>query len=654
MALAACGTSTGGETGPGGPYPPEGPGQHPDHADASTVDDAGTIPQDDASVGDGSVGPGTSSEWPHAGTFTQIYDTSKGTTSRYINDHTFVRAADGTWHLFGIVGVTAAPGSGPDSSKEVSFAHATAKDLSGPWTAQPDVMQVDKSYFNEAHVWAPHVIEDGGTYYMFYAAGAGQNAAINLATSKDLYSWTRRPEGPLFRDGLEARDPYVMRIGSEWVMYYCATTTATGGAFTVVYRKSSDLIHWGARNIAFVSGSRTDNYGFPDTESPFVVEHEGNYYLFIGPRRGYVGTDIFQSSDPFHFDLKGYHGHVASHAAEIVQDGNRQWISHSGWFQSGVWLAPFEWHGYPDLWPTREDPAVVFGKKGLNVFPAEDVAPTWSKNKSGLVELFTVHADTGKAVRRVELASGDWGSWEDFYDGAGAAPVIAQAADGRLEAFILGQNGTTVVHRAQDANGAWGAPEPFGDAADEPPSVARNADGRLEVFLLPRGAASIQHRYQLQANGAWSGWEDFGGPSGSNPVVGANLDGRLEVLVVKPYGTGVAHRYQTQPSGGWSAWEVDFGGWLESPPVIAQNADGRLEVFAVAPGGTSIAHRYQEKPNGKWLAWEPNFGGAAAYPPTVTRWPDGRLEAFVRTPDGKIRRRAQTAPNGGWAAWQTY
>ena len=48
--------------------------------------------------------------------------------------------------------------------------------------------------------------------------------AINLATSTDLWTWTRHPDGPLFHDGYDARDPFVIRIGEQWVMYYTATS----------------------------------------------------------------------------------------------------------------------------------------------------------------------------------------------------------------------------------------------------------------------------------------------------------------------------------------------------------------------------------------------------------------------------------------------
>ncbi|MFI6599180.1 family 43 glycosylhydrolase [Nonomuraea sp. NPDC050536] len=282
------------------------------------------------------------SAWVTAGAFAKIYDPSVSETqSWYINDHTFVRDGSGTWHLFGITHPEPA-----DPNNEIEFAHATARSLSGPWTKQPPALTVDPGY-GETHLWAPYVIRVGGTYYMFYAGGGGDptSCEINLATSTDLTHWTRLPSGPLFTDGYEARDPMVARVGTQWVMYYDATSAPSGGNHIVAYRTSTDLIHWSARNVAYVDPQTGTGAG--GTESPFVVQHGGLWYLFIGPRVGYVGTDVIASNNPYRFDLSGQVGHIASHAAEVIQDGSDTWVSSAGWGQGGVYIAPLTWHTTP-------------------------------------------------------------------------------------------------------------------------------------------------------------------------------------------------------------------------------------------------------------------------------------------------------------------
>ena len=71
----------------------------------------------------------------NCGEFHKIYDPSISDTDKwYINDHCFVRDANGLWHLFGI---TDREPLNP-LSNTINFAHATADKLTqNPWTKQP-------------------------------------------------------------------------------------------------------------------------------------------------------------------------------------------------------------------------------------------------------------------------------------------------------------------------------------------------------------------------------------------------------------------------------------------------------------------------------------------------------------------------------------
>ena len=275
-----------------------------------------------------------------AGAFFRIYDPSVGELAPwYINDHTFIRGQDGTWHLFGITHQE--PENHHD---ERLFAHATADTLTQPmWVKRPPALYYAPGD-GETVLWAPHVIAHDGGYIMFYAAGGYDPTrwVIRAATSPDLETWTRVP-GALFADGFEARDPFVIRIGDRWVMYYTRTDPPAGGNHVVAYRTSEDLLTWSAPDFAFVDPKRGTNGG--PTESPFVLERDGLYYLFIGPRGGYVGTDVFASADPFRFTAEGLVGHIRAHAAEVIQDTDgATYVSHAGWSQGGVYLAPLTWN----------------------------------------------------------------------------------------------------------------------------------------------------------------------------------------------------------------------------------------------------------------------------------------------------------------------
>jgi len=277
------------------------------------------------------------------GTFVKVYDPSIGEKSPwYINDHCFIQARDGAWHMFGI--------TRPEPARpmeEIHLAHATAKTLrQQPWDKQPFALDVARNPpWNEVHLWAPDVVFYDGLYYMYYCAGDKDHTKykIHLATSPDLQTWTRSPKNPMVVDGFDARDPFILRVNHQWVMYYTATSEPTRGHHVVACVTSDDLLTWTNRKIVFTDPSIGSGAG--PTESPFVVQRGNAWYLFIGPRGGYDGTDMFVSHDPFHWNLADKAGHFPAHAAEVVQDTDGQWyISRAGWGKGGLYLAPLTWH----------------------------------------------------------------------------------------------------------------------------------------------------------------------------------------------------------------------------------------------------------------------------------------------------------------------
>lgn len=275
------------------------------------------------------------------GEFVRIYDPSVGEKEPwYVNDHCFIQGPDGKWHLFGITRQEPAR-----PAEEDNFAHAVSPELYNPdgWVKQPFALSTD-SAGGEAHLWAPYVIEHEGLYYMYYCAGGrtSHEYQIKLATSKDLYTWQRHPANPMMIDGFDARDPFILRIKDKWVMYYTATSDPKGGNHVVCSIESDDLIHWGNKKTVFTD-PEVGTWGGP-TESPFVVQRGSYYYLSIGPRDGYRGTCVYRSQDPFQWTIEQEVGRINSHAAEFIRDKDGRWfVSHCGWGQGGVFLAPLIW-----------------------------------------------------------------------------------------------------------------------------------------------------------------------------------------------------------------------------------------------------------------------------------------------------------------------
>lgn len=256
----------------------------------------------------------------------------------YLNDHCFIQDASGTWHLFGITGMEPAiPGH------ERFLLHATAKNLLGPWTEHATVMQVD-SAAGETVVWAPYVLKHDGRYWMFYCGGGPRDEKyrIDLATSPDLWTWTRSSANPLVVDGYDARDPMVLRVGAQWVLYYCATERPEGGHHVVKSVTSTDLIHWSDRRVVFRSPV-TGTYGGP-TESPYVVVRNSKYYLFVCTNSPYNNTDVYVSDSPFHWSPKDVVLRYGAHASEVVDAGDGRWFTSSaGWGQGGLYLSSLTW-----------------------------------------------------------------------------------------------------------------------------------------------------------------------------------------------------------------------------------------------------------------------------------------------------------------------
>jgi arabinan endo-1,5-alpha-L-arabinosidase len=289
------------------------------------------------------------------GAYELVYDPSVGEAEPwYINDHTFVRDRDGLWHL---IGITHAEPMAP--LDELHLAHATAPTVHGPWTKQPFAMSVDPSR-GETHLWAPHIVEHADRYWMFYCGGGSDwtRYQINLATSDDCTNWTRHRDNPIVVDGFQARDPMVLWLDDRWVMYYAATLDPAGGPFVVAATESTDLVHWDGRHIVYQDAMSGTMAG--PTESPFVVRAGDQFLLLIGPdwdgilrshdehggydRRCYRRTRVMVSGDPLQFDIANLIATIDSHAAEVVVDiDGSAWVSHCGWGEGGVYLAPFRW-----------------------------------------------------------------------------------------------------------------------------------------------------------------------------------------------------------------------------------------------------------------------------------------------------------------------
>ncbi|MBL8683209.1 MAG: family 43 glycosylhydrolase [Myxococcales bacterium] len=276
-----------------------------------------------------------------AGEFTRVLVPDN---RRYLNDHTIVFDPSARrWHVFGITDTSEA-----SPHEETEFLHASADSLLGPWRIDPDVMHVDRGA-GEHFVWAPHVIGSPGAWQMFFTSSV---AETTLATSADLYQWTRPAD---WRDRsvhpTGGRDPMVLKLGDRWLVYSVYRREAPEGTYgQIVVSESRDQRAWTAPRVVLEEPGTSYDWG--NLESPFVVERNGGYYLFV--TRTDVGTSayhrtvVFYSTSPERFTWAPITEFWA-HCAEVIRDGDRWYVSSGGWTLHtgerwrGLLLAPLRW-----------------------------------------------------------------------------------------------------------------------------------------------------------------------------------------------------------------------------------------------------------------------------------------------------------------------
>jgi beta-fructofuranosidase len=271
------------------------------------------------------------------------------------NDHTFVKAEDGKWHIFGITHplVESNPLQAGIHDGEYASFHAVSSTESFRetltefhYTDLPKVLPPKDRPGEILANHAPYIIQMDGLYHMVYG-----HSPIRLAVSPDLSNW--EPKGELFRESDEAhsnpqlfsdaRDPNLLYHEGNYYLIYCSTKS-------VNLRESRDLIHWSLPQTIF----ETRTF---DPESPSLIFHNQTFYLFvcswdgIWDQKEIVGayqhkTYVLQSDDPLDFgtDEEKQVATLNAHAPEIFQDEQGQWyISSAEWPNRGVSVDKLTW-----------------------------------------------------------------------------------------------------------------------------------------------------------------------------------------------------------------------------------------------------------------------------------------------------------------------
>ena len=289
----------------------------------------------------------------------------------FVAHASIVRGLDRRWHMYAQIGLLADQDK-PENHKAIW--HATASDLMGPWSKAERVLEAESSA-GESFLWQPFVMVHNKVYWMFYVGsgvpwkGWDRNNnwreknfgkastqgpyGIHLATSEDGVAWKRQSNLPLFTDSPFAFTPFVVPLRDEWIMFYAAAEPANiMGKHAIVTRTSPDLVQWQNRRV--VLKDPTDTTPWPERSffySPVILRRGRAWYLLAGPiddrnqaRLQY--RKLFRSEHPMLWNVKrDLKGLFVEGSANFVQnESGAMFITHTGPYAGGVWIAPLLWN----------------------------------------------------------------------------------------------------------------------------------------------------------------------------------------------------------------------------------------------------------------------------------------------------------------------
>lgn len=261
------------------------------------------------------------------------------------NDHTFVKAEDGRWHIFGITHPLVKTDPLKDGIHEGEYASfhsvSSAKSFKetlkeGHYTDFPKILPPKERVGEVLANHAPYIIKKDGLYQMVYG-----HSPIRLAVSKDLMKW--EPKGELFSDPDGARDPNILFHDGTYYVVYCSEKS-------VRMVESTDLFSLSSPKVIL----QTHKF---DPESPSLIFHNNTFYLFVCSWDGNWDEKNIQGAYQHHTYV--YHSTnlqnfgideemeitiLNSHAPEIFQDEDGDWyISSVEWPNRGVSVDKLIW-----------------------------------------------------------------------------------------------------------------------------------------------------------------------------------------------------------------------------------------------------------------------------------------------------------------------
>lgn len=197
------------------------------------------------------------------------------------------------------------PGNGYESGPgEIALAWTEdEKLLQWHFPDKPQFSWKDGAAWEHGGLYKSSIVEGDKGFCMFYNARDREEdwtEQIGAAYSRDLLHWTREPENPVLKvtkgawDGKFAADPYVVKDGSQWLMfYYGLGEPGPDGACHAQegLAVSEDMVRWEKTGEPILRTGKAGSLNSNHTHKPSLFYENGVLYHF------YCATRPWQEGD---------------------------------------------------------------------------------------------------------------------------------------------------------------------------------------------------------------------------------------------------------------------------------------------------------------------------------------------------------------------
>lgn len=226
-------------------------------------------------------------------------------------------------------------GTGADyASRTYDIYVAESNNIGGPYELRTTpVLTKEVGAWDGADVMHPWVVEDNGTYYMWYSAdnNTPSSQKIGMAKSADGYNWVKSPGNPIFDRTYGYAEPSVIKVGNTWHMWTSGVhyLTATGPFEFQSIQAAIDAASAG--DTILVSGTfvhtgtailNKDITLTCATDAKIQVSGTGHSFRLSAPGSSIEGCEIEK------IDKQGVHNIISLEVSNVAVKNNRihgQW-----------------------------------------------------------------------------------------------------------------------------------------------------------------------------------------------------------------------------------------------------------------------------------------------------------------------------------------